>query len=164
MAKSLQMSFVKWGVALLVVVAGQSFAAPPAEDPRKVEFFEKLYGVDIKGVKRLEEYGDPDTFYSEIAKQVGIPELAYAAVNKKYGWDKDDDEYFLAAMVKGGWDSPDWGVMVSRVPAAIKTAPTKEERIKLLKQMELKMVVIGYDGTVSFPEEKAAAAKTDKNN
>jgi hypothetical protein len=30
--------------------------------------------------------------------------------------------------------------------------------------MELKMVVIGYDGTVSFPEEKAAAAKTDKNN
>jgi hypothetical protein len=152
-------------LACLVFLGCLSAAAvEPVPGNTKIEFFEKLYGVDIKGVKRLEEYGDPDTFYSEIAKQVGIPEIAYAAVNKKYGWDKDDDEYFLAAMVKGGWDSPDWGVMVSRVPAAIKTAPTKEERIKLLKQMELKMVVIGYDGTVSFPEEKAAAAKTDKNN
>jgi hypothetical protein len=36
--------------------------------------------------------------------------------------------------------------------------------MKLLKQMKLKMVVIGYDGTVSFPEEKAAAAKADENN
>jgi hypothetical protein len=139
-------------------------AVEPVPNNTEVEFFEKLYGVEIKGVKGFEEYGDPDTFYSEIAKQVGIPELAYAAVKKEYGWDQDDADYFLAAMVKGGGKSPDWGVMISRIPAAIKTAATKEEKMKLLKQMELKMVVIGYDGTVSFPKEKKVAAKPDENN
>ena len=139
-------------------------AVKPVEDRTQVEFFEKLYGVDIKGVKLLEEYGDPDTFYSEIAKQVGIPELAYAAVKKKYGWDKDDADYFLVAMVKGGGSSPDWGVMVSRVPVALKTATTVEEKRKLLlEKMELKMVVIGYDGKASFPEKKNAVEKSNEN-
>lgn len=132
-----------------------------------MEFFEKLYDTKIKGVKPIKEYQDPDTFYSEIAKQVGIPEVVYEAVEKKFGW-KNDDKNFLALMIKGGGNSDDWGVMVTRIPNSIKgfkeeiistksEAEKKEIRSKMLdvlKDMEMKMVVVGYDGKVSFPKKK----------
>jgi len=146
---------------------GFSESLKPSEDRRKVEFFEKLYGKKIMGVKPFGEYDDPDTFYSEIAKQVGIPEIVYEAVEKKFGW-KNDDKNFLALMIKGGGNSDDWGVMVTRIPNSIKgfkeeimstksEAQKKEIRSKMLdvlKDMEMKLVVIGYDGKVSFPKKK----------
>ena len=135
------------------VKAGEP-AGNPADNPQRVEFFEALYGIEIKGVQPLETYADPDTFYSEIAKQVGIPERARQAIEEKYGW-KESDDFFLAMMIKGGGSTPDWGVMVTRFPTALKTAATVEEKKELLKLMEMKFVVIGYDGQVSFPEEKA---------
>ena len=152
---------------LLFPLLGFSESLEPSEDRRKVEFFEKLYDTTITGIKPIGEYDDPDTFYSEIAKQVGIPEIVYEAVKKKFGW-KNDDENFLMLMIKGGWNSDHWGVMVTKVPSAlnalngnIEDAKTKEEkkkfiseRIELLKEMEMKMVVVGYDGKVSFPEFK----------
>jgi hypothetical protein len=104
-------------------------------------------------VKLLEEYPDPDQFYSAIAKQVGIPKIALDAVDNQFGW-KQDDENFLAVIVKGGGNSDDWGVMVTKFPTGLKTAKSKEEKMKLLKKMEMKMVVIGYDGKISFPEKK----------
>ena len=139
----------------------------PSDDRRKVEFFEKLYDRKIKGVKPFDEYQDPDTFYSEIAKQVGIPEIVYKAVEKKLGW-KNDDENFLLLMIKGGGNNDAWGVLVTKVPSVLNTlnaniedAKAEEEkkkfiseRIELLKDMEMQMVVVGYDGTVSFPEKK----------
>ena len=85
-----------------------SNAADPSSDRRKVEFFEKLYKTKIVGVKLLEEYPDPDQFYSAIAKQVGIPKIALDAVDNQFGW-KQDDENFLAVIVKGGGNSDDWG-------------------------------------------------------
>ena len=132
-----------------------------------MEFFEKLYDTKIQGVKLLEEYSDPDQFYSAIAKQVGIPELVHKAVEEKYGW-KNDDENFLILMIKGGGDNDAWGVMVTKVPSAlnalngnIEDAKSEEEkkkfvseRIDLLKKMEIKMVVVGYDGKISFPKKK----------
>ena len=151
----------------LFPMLGFSESLKPSEDRRKVEFFEKLYDTKIKGVKPIEEYDDPDTFYSEIAKQVGIPEIVYKAVEKKFGW-KNDDKNFLALMIKGGGNSDDWGVMVTRIPNSIKgfkeeIMSTKSEAEKkeiktrmldVLKDMEMKMVVIGYDGKVSFPKKK----------
>ena len=130
-----------------------SNAADPSSDRSKVEFFEKLYKTKIVGVKLLEEYPDPDQFYSAIAKQVGIPEVTYKAVEEKYGW-KNDEKNFLALMIKGGGRSDDWGVMVTKFPRGLKNAKGKEEAKKLLKDMEMKMVVVGYDGKVSFPEFK----------
>ena len=106
-------------VIFLFPLLGFSESLKPAEDRRKVEFFEKLYGSKIKGVKPIDEYQDPDTFYSEIAKQVGIPEIVYEAVEKKFGW-KNDEENFLTLMIKGGGNSDDWGVMVTRIPNSIK--------------------------------------------
>ena len=152
---------------LLFPPLGFSEPLKPSEDRRKVEFFEKLYGKKIMGVKPFGEYDDPDTFYSEIAKQVGIPEIVYEAVEKKIGW-KNDEENFLALMIKGGRNSDDWGVMVTRIPNSIKgfkeeiistksEAEKKEIRSKMLdvlKGMEMKMVVVGYDGKVSFPKKK----------
>ena len=153
--------------AIFVPLCGFSESSNPSEDRRKVEFFEKLYDTKIKGVKPIEEYQDPDTFYSEIAKQVGVPQIAYEAVEKKFGW-KNDDKNFLTLMIKGGGDSDDWGVMVTRIPNSIKgfkeeiistksEAEKKEIRSKMLdvlKGMEMKMVVVGYDGKVSFPKKK----------
>jgi hypothetical protein len=154
-------------VIFLFPLFGFSESLKPSEDRRKVEFFEKLYGTKITGIKPLGEYDDPDTFYSEIAKQVGIPEIVYEAVEKKFGW-KNDDKNFLALMIKGGGNSDDWGVMVTRIPNSIKgfkeeiistksEAEKKEIRSKMLhvlKDMAMKMVVVGYDGKVSFPEKK----------
>ena len=150
----------------LFPMLGFSESLKPSEDRRKVEFFEKLYDTKIKGVKPIEEYDDPDTFYSEIAKQVGIPEIVYEAVEKKLGW-KNDEENFLMLMIKGGGDNGAWGVLVTKVPSAlnglngnIEDAKTKEEkkkfiseRINLLKKMEMQMVVVGYDGKISFPKK-----------
>jgi len=152
---------------LLFPPLGFSEPLKPSEDRRKVEFFEKLYDTTITGIKPIGEYDDPDTFYSEIAKQVGIPEIVYEAVEKKFGW-KNDDKSFLALMIKGGGNSDDWGVMVTRIPNSIKgfkeeimstksEAEKKEIKTKMLdvlKDMEMKMVVIGYDGKVSFPKKK----------
>ena len=152
---------------LLFPPLGFSEPLKPSEDRRKVEFFEKLYDTTITGIKPIGEYDDPDTFYSEIAKQVGIPEIVYKAVEKKFGW-KNDDKSFLALMIKGGGNSDDWGVMVTRIPNSIKgfkeeIMSTKSEAEKkeiktrmldVLKDMEMKMVVIGYDGKVSFPKKK----------
>ena len=71
-------------------------------------------------------------------------------------------------MIKGGGNSDGWGVMVTKIPSSIKklkgnlkNAKTEEEkkkfiseRIELLKEMEIKMVVVGYDGEISFPENR----------
>lgn len=136
-------------------------------DRTKVEFFEKLYDTKIEGVKLLEEYSDPDQFYSAIAKHVGIPEVVHKAVEEKYGW-KNDDENFLLLMIKGGGSNDAWGVMVTKVPSVlnalngnIENAKSEEEkkkfvseRIDLLKEIEMKMVVVGYDGKISFPKKK----------
>ena len=34
-----------------------------------MEFFERIYGIEIKEVEPLEEYQDPLTFYSEVAEK-----------------------------------------------------------------------------------------------
>lgn len=136
-----------------VGVAGDIRAAElAADDPTKVEFFEKLYKTEIRGVKLLEDYEDPDSFYSAIAQQVGIPEIAFEALRKRFGW-KPGDGFAYSAVVKGGSTSANWGVMVSRIPEPKQKPKTAEEMRFLMKQMELKFVVVGYDGTISFPQE-----------
>ena len=71
-------------------------------------------------------------------------------------------------MIKGGGNNNAWGVMVTKVPTAIKnlqgkiknakTAEEKKkfisERVDLLREMEMRMVVVGYDGKISFPQKK----------
>jgi hypothetical protein len=149
-----------------VMFAGEARAAEPAaaiaaaDDPTKVEFFEKLYQTKITGVKLLEDYDDPDGFYSAIAQQVGIPEIALDAVSKRFGW-KRGDGCAYSAVVKGGWDAPNWGVMVSRLPMPKEKPKTAEEMRALMKRMELKFVVIGYDGTITFPQEDKKAEQTN---
>jgi len=154
---------------LSVLFFYQSFATEPSEDRTKVEFFERLYGVQIEGIQPLETYKDPDSFYAAIAKKVGIPNKALAALEEKYGW-KQGGDHLLSAVVKGGPIGDHWGVMVTKVPMALKDAQTKEQRMTLLKKMEMKFVVIGYDGSISFPKEsgnerqkKESSTKTKKD-
>ena len=123
---------------------------------------------DLEGALAIKEElerlaQDPDT---RVVKEA--PTLEESDLQKiepflgKWNWNPQKDivlaieasgRFILSAMVKGGWDADYWGVMVTKFPAALKTAKTNEEKMKLLEGMEMKMIVIGYDGTVSFPEE-----------
>ena len=80
------------------------------EEPKRgtVQFYEKLYKTKINGVKPIGEYSDPDQFFTAIARQVGIPKLAFEAVEKKFGW-KASEDVFLNAVVKGSSVQDDWG-------------------------------------------------------
>ena len=73
-----------------------AFSFGNEDDRTKVEFFEKLYKTKITGVKLLEEYPDPDQFYSAIAKQVGIPQIACKAVEKSLGGRMTEKASFLS--------------------------------------------------------------------
>ena len=150
-----------------------SFAVNAEEEKeqrtRDIQFYEKHYNVKIKGVKPIEEYSDPDQYFSAIARQVGIPQLAFRAVEKKYGW-KITDDFFMNAMVKGSSVQDDWGIMVTRFD---KKAVEKMQEDKLSGKsvspekfkefIEMKMVVISYDGKISFPEEEKKKSEKPKN-
>lgn len=156
----------------LLLILNVSFAVNAEEEKepriRDVKFYEKHYSVKIKGVKTIDEYSDPDQYFSAIARQVGIPQLAFKAVEKKYGW-KITDDYFMNAMVKGSSVQDDWGIMVTRFD---KKAVEKMQEDKLAGKsvspekfkefIEMKMVVIGYDGKISFPEEEKKKSEKPK--
>ena len=67
---------------VLSLASFNRFCSERDQDSTKVEFFERLYKMDIQGVKPYAEYQDPETFYSEIARKVGIPQVAHTAVEK----------------------------------------------------------------------------------
>jgi len=114
-----------------------------------VAFFERKYQKKITGVKPKGEYADPDQFYSAIAEQLGIPEIAWEAAAAKFGWKKDDGKV-TKSMVKGGPTAAGgqgtWDVMFIRFavnPETKKPAPAT---------MASKMVQLDYDGSLRFPE------------
>jgi hypothetical protein len=118
----------------------------PEED---VAFFEKKYQKKITGVKPKSEYSDPDQFYSAIAVQLGIPEIAWEAAAAKFGWKKDDGK-LTKAIVKGGptagGGQGTWDVMFFRF---VVNPETKKPDPASMEQM---MVQLDYDGNVKFPE------------
>ena len=128
------------------------------EEPKRgtVQFYEKLYKTKINGVKPIGEYSDPDQFFTAIARQVGIPKLAFEAVEKKFGW-KASEDVFLNAVVKGSSLQDDWGVMVFRFNK--KSIEPMQKKMG----MEMKFVTIDYEGKISFPEEKKKKPIGDKD-
>ena len=48
--------------------------------------------------------------------------------------------------------------VASKSPKPKQKPKTREEMRALLKQMQLKFVVVGYDGTITFPKEDADSA------
>lgn len=151
-----------YAVLLCCTLLSTTFAENIDQDPTKVEFFERIYKMDIQGVKPYEEYQDPDSFYSEIAKKIGIPQVARDAIEKEFGWKQNDKKFFYVCMIKGGGVSPGWGVMVTRFPVALQKAESVEGRKALLQLMEMKFVVISYDGDISFPEVGTSGRKKTK--
>jgi len=125
-------------------------AAAPAEQVEEdVAFFEKRYNTKITGVKPKSEYADPDEFYSAIAKELGISDIAWQAAAERYGWKKDDGRNTFA-MLKGGPTSEGgegmWDVLFIRStinPVTQKPEPGTIEQV---------MVQVDYDGRVTFPQ------------
>ena len=72
-----------------------AFANGRDQDPTKVEFFERLYKMDIQGVKPYEEYQYPDTFYTEIASKVGIRQVAHTAVEKNLDGSRTTRDFLM---------------------------------------------------------------------
>ncbi len=125
---------------------GETQEPIPEED---VAFFEKKYQKKIAGVKSKGEYADPDQFYSAIAEQLGIPEIAWKAAAEKFGWKKDDGKNTFT-MLKGGptagGGQGTWDVMFIRStinPETKKPDPASMQQV---------MVQLDYDGNVKFPE------------
>jgi hypothetical protein len=117
-------------------------------------FFEKTYKTKIVDVKPIEEYPDPDQFYSAIARQLGIQDLAFQAVEKNFGW-KNDGKMMHQAIVKRGPGV--WEFMVVRVEIDKATKRPNTDT------MEMKMVMIDDAGKVEFmdPDGMAKGKKTE---
>ena len=71
-------------------------------------------------------------------------------------------EIFYATMIKVGEISRDWGVIVARIPVALQKAQSAEERKAIRRLIEMKLLVISYDGDISFPEVGTSGRKKTK--
>lgn len=100
-----------------------------------IEFFENKYGVKLPGVKPKDEYGDPDAYYTAIARLLGIPQLASKAAAGKFGW-KEDDKKIEKAIVRRGSKSDHWEIMIFRF------AVNPETRKPEIASMEAFMIMI----------------------
>jgi hypothetical protein len=130
----------KIGLLALFAILAFTRLSYGAED---VAFFEKRYQTKLSDVKPIQEYDDPDKFYSAIAKQLGIPELAMEAAAKKFGWQKDDGKATKAIVKRAPGK---WQVMILRF--AISTNTKKPDPATL----QMKAVAIDDDKNVTFPE------------
>lgn len=149
-------------IAIAAILGCASAQAQAAEEPlitkpddkaaeqveEDIAFFEKKYQRKITGVKPKSEYDDPDQFYSAIGEQLAIPEIAWNAAAKKFGWKKDDGKHTYT-MLKGGpvagAAQGSWEVMFIRStidPQTNKPDPATMQQV---------MVRINYDGNVTFP-------------
>jgi beta-lactamase regulating signal transducer with metallopeptidase domain len=125
----------------------ESKMQPAAREEEDLAFFEKKYKKKFTEVKPKSEYPDPDQFYSAIAKELGISEIAWKAAAEKFGWKKEDGRNTFA-MLKGGPTSEGgegtWDVFFIRSminPETKRPDPATIERV---------MVQIDYDGKISF--------------
>ena len=122
-------------------------------------------------MKPIGEYSDPDQFFAAIARQVGIPKLAFEAVEKKFGW-KASEDVFLNAVVKCSSVQDEWGGMVFRFNKKSIEQMQKDmaagesisrEEMKKKMGMEMKFVTIDCEGKVSLSEEKKKKPLGDKD-
>ena len=127
----------------------------PCASGDTVEFFEKLYETRIEGVKPMEEYQDPDQYYTAIARKLNIPKAAFEEVSKKFGWGRDKNK-IQQAIIKRGHKSDHWEVMIFQFGMNLETKKPD------VKTMEHKMVFVYDDGRISFPEMQEGAKKSEK--
>ena len=100
-------------MARILLFAALFLILPARLTADTVEFFEKKYGVKLPGIKPIEEYDDPDSFYTAIAAKLGIPALAKEAVAAKFGW-KEDENRIANAIVRRGPNTDHWEILVFR--------------------------------------------------
>ena len=140
LAAGLMLAAQAWGQIQPPAMPPQATGPAGGED---VAFFEKKYRTKITGVKPKGEYADPDAFYTAIGQQLGIPEIAWKAVAKEYGWKKSDGSSIVTLLRGGpiaGAGQGSWDVlfMLSKVdPATKKPDPASTRQV---------MVQMDYDG------------------
>ncbi len=133
------------GGKILPLVILVALALAGISQAENLEFFEKKYKTKITGVKPIEAYSDPDSYYTAIARKLGIFQLAYDAVFKKCGWKKGDNKTHSAKLTRAE-GTGQWEIMVVQFSNDPKTKKPDMSRL------EMKLVFIDDDGKVSFPE------------
>ena len=100
---------------------------------------------------------------------MGIPQLAFKAVEEKFGW-KQSEDFALNAVIKGSSIEDDWGVMVTRLKKKVieqmqkdKLAGKPISKSEFKMAIEMKFVVIDYEGKISFPQEKKKNSKEENS-
>ncbi|GAA5496465.1 hypothetical protein Rhal01_02649 [Rubritalea halochordaticola] len=139
-------SALRMHLRYLAVVAGLLLTANQLKAEEAVKYFEDKYEQKITGVKPFGEYSDPDQYYSTIAKQLGIPKLAYKKVEERYGW-KQDGTAVYQAIVKRHSPTKRWQVLVLRIPF------DKESKQPDVQNLDQRMVQLDDDGKAFFPDD-----------
>ena len=130
------------------------FSITFAEEDQK--FFEKRYKTKIEGVKAKSEYDDPDSFYSAIAAQLGIPQVAFSAVTKKYGWKKNKDKTMMQKAIVRRSDGQ-WIIMLFQMKVDL------ERKRPIMDSMEQKWAVVNDDKKVVYIGDKQPGKKSSNN-
>lgn len=111
-----------------------------------LEYFEKKYGTELSGIKPIEAYSDPDAYYTAIARQLGIFDLALKAASQKYGWKKGGGKVQSAKLTRA--EGGPWELMVVQVEV---NPETKRPDASTMHTLEIRYVFIDDDGMVTFP-------------
>lgn len=79
---------------------------------QELAYFEEKYQTKFDGIAPKSEHKDLDLYYTKIAKRLGIPAIAFAAVSEKYGWKKEDGK-FTGGIIRRSENT--WRVLVYRM-------------------------------------------------
>jgi hypothetical protein len=97
-------------ITAFLVFASFVFALPGFA--HELSYFEEKYQTKLDGIAPKSDHKDLDRYYTEIAKRLGIPAIAFAAVSEKYGWKKEDGTV-TGAIIRRSENT--WRVLVYRM-------------------------------------------------
>jgi len=97
---------------ILASVLFYTVAFPLIGISQELAFFEEKYQTKLNGISPKSEHEDIDRYYTEIAKRLGIPTIAFNAISEKYGWKKEDGK-ITGGIIRRSGDK--WIVLVYRI-------------------------------------------------
>lgn len=138
-------------LALVGMISGGASLVSAKDWP--VEYFEKQYEVKLTDIKPIEEYPDPDQYYTAIAKQLKIPQKAFKILEKEKGWKKEEGKV-VQSIVRRSSVKAEWQVLIFSFEVDPTLGKPSPETIQ--KSMEMLMVIMDDKGKarITDPEKE----------
>jgi len=114
---------------------------PPVD--KELAFFERNFGKKIQGIKAKDEYEYPEDYYFEIAKQLGIAQIADEAAAAKNFWRKDSGKH-TKSVVRIDQSRQAWYISIYRF--SLFTEAKKPDP----STMQLHWIKVDFQGEVTF--------------